>query len=388
MGGDPARREPRAHERRPAERLDRAVPRSRPRGRAPAARRRAGDLLPRPARPRARRQRPRRSRHARCSLPRRRGHDARAQASTVLAASRASEAFAFDRAARLFASALELAPDEAQRGDLAVSLGEALANAGRGREAAEAYLTAASLRRPDDALDLRRRAAGAALCARGTSIAPRRPTETCSRPSPCRCRSRRVALSWRCSRAEPKHVCVVCRSTSARRATYPRGTRSVSTRAGWSAPASAWSTPSSARTSRRGVWCSPWTWGSLAASRARWPARPRSRRRPVAGSRDADGPARADGERVSRRRLGTPYEAACGRRAPWASRRRWRGGGSMDTSRATRAESVFRDRVHRGSVGDGHDAGSRSGPSRTSATDRAEARTRMPATAPRGRRAR
>jgi len=85
------------------------------------------------------------------------------------AAARAAEALAFDRAARLYRIALDLLPeDEAARRSLRVRLGDALANAGRGGEAAEAYLGAVP--RPNatttalgvsaaDALELQRRAA-------------------------------------------------------------------------------------------------------------------------------------------------------------------------------------------------------------------------------------
>ncbi len=74
------------------------------------------------------------------------------------AADSAVETLAFDRAAMLYRHALELGPtpgDQALRKKLA----DALANAGRGSEAARAYLDAASIATDDAALELRRRAA-------------------------------------------------------------------------------------------------------------------------------------------------------------------------------------------------------------------------------------
>jgi hypothetical protein len=77
------------------------------------------------------------------------------------AAARAAEALAFERAAELFKRSLEQLPnDDARRKALTTSLGDALANAGRGREAAAAY--ARALEEPGegaDALELKRRAA-------------------------------------------------------------------------------------------------------------------------------------------------------------------------------------------------------------------------------------
>jgi eukaryotic-like serine/threonine-protein kinase len=78
----------------------------------------------------------------------------------VRAAQDAADALAFDRAARLYALALELRPLGGMEGSaLRAKLGDALANAGRGAEAAAAFLAAAEPRPPAEALDLRRRAA-------------------------------------------------------------------------------------------------------------------------------------------------------------------------------------------------------------------------------------
>jgi serine/threonine protein kinase len=78
----------------------------------------------------------------------------------IWAAAQAAEALAFDRAARLYQMALELKPPKgAEATRLQNQLGDALANAGRGREAAEAYLAASRTAASVDALRLRRRGA-------------------------------------------------------------------------------------------------------------------------------------------------------------------------------------------------------------------------------------
>jgi CheY-like chemotaxis protein len=88
------------------------------------------------------------------------GNPSRAARYAHAAAEQAARALAFDRAARLFRLALELGPPEgAERWQLSERLGDALANAGRGPEAARAFLAAAEGANAAKALDLSRRAA-------------------------------------------------------------------------------------------------------------------------------------------------------------------------------------------------------------------------------------
>ncbi len=88
------------------------------------------------------------------------GEPRKAAEHATLAAARAEEALAFDRAARFYQMALDLDPIEGPEGArVREKLGDALANAGRGAEAAEAFLAAAAMTGPGEALDLRRRAA-------------------------------------------------------------------------------------------------------------------------------------------------------------------------------------------------------------------------------------
>ena len=100
---------------------------------------------------------------------------ARASRYALIAAAHASDAFAFDRAARMYKLALsfekggreagaagEVAPVFSSLDDLRAirtNLAIALVNAGRGGEAAEAFLAAAEGAEPEEAIDLRRRAA-------------------------------------------------------------------------------------------------------------------------------------------------------------------------------------------------------------------------------------
>jgi hypothetical protein len=87
----------------------------------------------------------------------------RAAEYTAEAAARASRTLAFDRAAQLYRLALELrasaaSSDPTIEHGLRVALGHALGNAGRGAEAAKAYLVAADDALAADAADLRREA--------------------------------------------------------------------------------------------------------------------------------------------------------------------------------------------------------------------------------------
>ena len=88
------------------------------------------------------------------------GEAGKAAAYALSAAESAASAFAFDRAARLYQLTLELRPASGPEGSaLREKLGDALANAGRGARAADAYLAAAAQRTPERAIDLRRKAA-------------------------------------------------------------------------------------------------------------------------------------------------------------------------------------------------------------------------------------
>jgi serine/threonine protein kinase/tetratricopeptide (TPR) repeat protein len=86
------------------------------------------------------------------------GENERAARYAMLAADRAAGALAFDRAVGLYRTALELAPAGAARA-LRLKLADALANAGRGAEAARAYMAASDGAAPSEALELQRRAA-------------------------------------------------------------------------------------------------------------------------------------------------------------------------------------------------------------------------------------
>jgi tetratricopeptide (TPR) repeat protein len=85
------------------------------------------------------------------------GDGAKAAGYFIQAAARAADSLAFDRAAKLYQQALEFPPDDASEVvRLRRALGDALANAGRGAEAARAYLSAVKGASVADALELRR----------------------------------------------------------------------------------------------------------------------------------------------------------------------------------------------------------------------------------------
>jgi hypothetical protein len=88
------------------------------------------------------------------------GENDKAAGYATQAAERAYKALAFDRAAQLYRQTLVMRPPgAADVATLQVRLGDALAQTGRGAEAARAYLSAADRSAPADALELRRRAA-------------------------------------------------------------------------------------------------------------------------------------------------------------------------------------------------------------------------------------
>jgi hypothetical protein len=91
------------------------------------------------------------------------GDDAKAALYAADAAAAATRAFAFDRAARLYQMALDLSPAGPTVRALQISLGAALAKAGRGAEAGRALLAAATGAPVAEALDLRARAIQALL---------------------------------------------------------------------------------------------------------------------------------------------------------------------------------------------------------------------------------
>ncbi|HEV7820480.1 MAG TPA: hypothetical protein VGO84_04815, partial [Burkholderiales bacterium] len=88
------------------------------------------------------------------------GERVRAAAHAALAARKAATALAFDRAATFFRRSLELAPVRSgEQVELKRALAEALVNAGRPAEAAQAYLDVAGETSASRSLDFKRRAA-------------------------------------------------------------------------------------------------------------------------------------------------------------------------------------------------------------------------------------
>jgi len=87
------------------------------------------------------------------------GDRAAAAHHALLAAEQAATALAFERAAELYVAVLRLGDQEVPRREILIRLGDALANAGRGEEAADAYRSAAALASTAESLELRRRAA-------------------------------------------------------------------------------------------------------------------------------------------------------------------------------------------------------------------------------------
>jgi serine/threonine protein kinase len=103
------------------------------------------------------------------------GLSIRAAALAEKAALRASQSLAFDRAAEFWRSALRLGDhNQKEQHRLHISLAETLANAGRGPEAADAYLEAAKEQDPERQMDLTHKAAkqllGSGHVARGLEL--------------------------------------------------------------------------------------------------------------------------------------------------------------------------------------------------------------------------
>lgn len=88
------------------------------------------------------------------------GQRVRAAHFAAIAAARAEQGMAFDRAAELYQKALALADDNApERHANMLALADALSHAGRGRESANAYMAAAAQADTLESIDLRRKAA-------------------------------------------------------------------------------------------------------------------------------------------------------------------------------------------------------------------------------------
>ncbi|HLK40880.1 MAG TPA: AAA family ATPase, partial [Polyangiaceae bacterium] len=87
------------------------------------------------------------------------GHADRARRFARAAADQAYAALAYERAARLYARAIDLVDDPVDKAAMVTRRATALASAGRVAEAGPAFLEAAAYAEPVDALDLRRQAA-------------------------------------------------------------------------------------------------------------------------------------------------------------------------------------------------------------------------------------
>ena len=87
------------------------------------------------------------------------GERVRAATHAAVAARKAASALAFDRATAFYRRAIELAPSRGGDVELKRGLAEALVNAGRPAEAAEAYLEVAQVSPAGQSLDFKRRAA-------------------------------------------------------------------------------------------------------------------------------------------------------------------------------------------------------------------------------------
>ena len=88
------------------------------------------------------------------------GDAKRAADYALQAAGQAAGALAFDRAVRLYETALRLMGDDnpSRRRDILITLGDAFVNAGLGYEAAKSYMAADEMSRDESQLELRRRA--------------------------------------------------------------------------------------------------------------------------------------------------------------------------------------------------------------------------------------
>ena len=144
------------------------------------------------------------------------GDSKRAQIYAIRAATQAAEALAFEKAARLFAIAVENQDDQGWGHELLVRWADALVNAGRGRQAAAVYFEAVALERrargqrvsPQGRLAVvreRLRSRGARVARRHARAARRRAFRRTSRPV--------RPSSRRCARASPSAASPSTRAT-------------------------------------------------------------------------------------------------------------------------------------------------------------------------------